>query len=299
MKFALFGSMFPDRTAKAEEQICGVCEAIRRNGGELSLPVNFFNSLPAHLRQRISPICTLDEILPPVNMVVSVGGDGTFLRTAGTVGDSGIPILGINTGRLGFLAAINYADMEETLQEVMEGTYKVEERSLLKLSTDEAFPPEQFNVHALNEVAILKQDTASMLSIHAYINNDYLTSYQADGLVISTPTGSTAYSLSIGGSILSPTTPTIILSAIAPHNLTSRSLVVDDSSIISLKVESRSHMFLVSVDGESRVLDESVSIQVRKDDYTLRVVKRVGHTFYETLRDKLMWGADVRKQNRP
>lgn len=298
MKFALFGSMFPDRTAKAEEQIYGVCEAIKRNGGDLYLLENFFNSLPPLIRQRIAPLCVLEEVLPEVDMVVSVGGDGTFLRTAGTVANSGIPILGINTGRLGFLAAINYSDLEVTLREVIEGNYKIEDRALLKLSTDELFPPDDFNIHALNEVAILKQDTASMLSIHAYINNDYLTSYQADGLVISTPTGSTAYSLSIGGAILSPTTPSIILSAIAPHNLTSRSLVVDDSSIISLKVESRSHTFLVSVDGESRVLDESVSIQVRKDDYTLRVVKRIGHTFYETLRDKLMWGADVRKQNR-
>jgi NAD+ kinase len=228
-------------------------------------------------------------------MAVSVGGDGTFLRTAATVSDSGIPVLGINTGRLGFLAAINYTDMNETLQEVMAGAYKVEDRTLLKLLTGETSSPKHFNVHALNEVAILKQDTASMLSIHACVNDDYLTSYQADGLVISTPTGSTAYSLSIGGAILSPTTPSIILSAIAPHNLTSRSLVVDDSSIISLKVESRSHTFLVSVDGESRVLDESVGIRIRKDDYTLRVVKRIGHTFYETLRDKLMWGEDVRK----
>ena len=296
MRFALFGSMFPDRTAKAEEQIYGVCDAIKRHGGELYLPGNFFQSLPGNIRQKIEPICELAEKLPQVDIVVSVGGDGTFLRTAASVGNSGIPVLGINTGRLGFLAAINYADVEETLQEVMNGTYRVEERTLLKLTTDETFPPEFFNTHALNEVAILKQDTASMLSIHAYINNDYLTSYQADGLVISTPTGSTAYSLSIGGSILSPTTPSIILSAIAPHNLTSRSLVVDDSSIISLKVESRSHMFLVSVDGQSRVLDENIALQVRKGDYTLRVVKRIGHTFYETLRDKLMWGADVRKQ---
>lgn len=295
MKFALFGSIFPDRSAKAEEQICGVCEGIYRNGGELCLLDSFFNTLPSPVRQRIAPICTIEETLPLVDIVVSVGGDGTFLRTAYIVGNSAIPVLGINTGRLGFLAAINYADMEETLQEVLAGTYRVEERSLLKMSTDEAFPPDNFNVHALNEVAILKQDTASMLSIHAYINNDYLTSYQADGLIIATPTGSTAYSLSIGGSILSPTTPCIILSAIAPHNLTSRSLVVDEESVISLKVESRSHMFLVSVDGESRVLDETVNIQVRKDDYTLRVVKRIGRTFYETLRDKLMWGADLRK----
>ncbi len=298
MRFALFGSMFPDRTAKAEEQILGVCEAIRKHGGDLCLPENFFITLPSLIRQKLEPTCELVETLENVDMVVSVGGDGTFLRTAATVSDLGIPILGINTGRLGFLAAINYADVEETLEEVMRGDYKVQERTLLKMSTDETFPPDYFISNALNEIAILKQDTASMLSIHAYINNDYLTSYQADGLVISTPTGSTAYSLSIGGSILSPTTPSIILSAIAPHNLTSRSLVVDDSSIISLKIESRSHMFLVSVDGQSRVLDETVSIQVRKADYRLRVVKRIGHTFYETLRDKLMWGKDVRKQQK-
>ena len=298
MKFALFGSMFPDRSALAEEQILGVCESIIRHGGDLYLPESFFNTLPAYIRHKLDSLCELVESLPAVDMVVSVGGDGTFLRTSTTVGRTGIPVLGINTGRLGFLAAINYSDVDETLDEVMQGNYIEEERTLLKMTTDETFPPEHFNSNALNEIALLKQDTASMLSIHAYINNDYLTSYQADGLIISTPTGSTAYSLSIGGSILAPTTPTIILSAIAPHNLTSRSLVVEDSSIISLKVESRSHMFLVSVDGQSRVLDETVSIQIRKADYSLRVVKRVGQNFYETLRDKLMWGADVRKQHK-
>ena len=298
MKFALFGSMFPDRTVKAEEQILGVCESIIRYGGKLCLTESFFLTLPQYIKHKLDSVCDIVEALPKVDMAVSVGGDGTFLRTATTVGNTGIPVLGINTGRLGFLAAINYSDVDETLKEVMERNYREEERTLLKMSTDETFPPEHFNTNALNEIALLKQDTASMLSIHAYINNDYLTSYQADGLIISTPTGSTAYSLSIGGSILSPTTPSIILSAIAPHNLTSRSLVVDDSSIISLKVESRSHMFLVSVDGQSRVLDETVSIQIRKADYTLRVVKRVGRTFYETLRDKLMWGADVRKQQK-
>ena len=298
MKFALFGSMFPDRTVKAEEQILGVCDSIIRYGGKLCLTESFFLTLPQYIKNKLDSVCDIVEALPKVDMAVSVGGDGTFLRTATTVGNTGIPVLGINTGRLGFLAAINYSDVDEALKEVMERNYREEERTLLKMSTDETFPPEHFNTNALNEIALLKQDTASMLSIHAYINNDYLTSYQADGLIISTPTGSTAYSLSIGGSILSPTTPSIILSAIAPHNLTSRSLVVDDSSIISLKVESRSHMFLVSVDGQSRVLDETVSIQIRKADYTLRVVKKVGRTFYETLRDKLMWGADVRKQQK-
>ena len=228
-------------------------------------------------------------------MAISVGGDGTFLRTSSIVGSSGIPVLGINTGRLGFLAAINFADVEDTFDEIVNGQYKTEERTLLKLTSDESSTPFGYNIYALNEVAILKQDTASMLSIHAYINNEYLTSYQADGLVIATPTGSTAYSLSVGGSILSPTTPSIILSAVAPHNLTSRPLVVDDNSVISLKVESRSRTFLVSLDGQSQVFNENIGIEIRKADHRLKIVKRIGHTFYETLRDKLMWGADVRQ----
>ena len=124
MKFALFGSMFPDRTVKAEEQIYGVCDAIKRHGGELFLPENFYITLPANIRQKIDPICQLAETLPDVDMVVSVGGEGTFLRTSATVGDSGIPVLGINTGRLGFLAAINYSDVEDTLTEVMRGDRK-------------------------------------------------------------------------------------------------------------------------------------------------------------------------------
>lgn len=296
MKFALFGSMFPDRTPRAEEQIVGVCQSIKDHGGDLYVPKLFFSTLPSSIQEQIDNLASVVDKFPLLDMVVSVGGDGTFLRTAQTVGNSGIPILGINTGRLGFLAAINYADLDVTLQEVSEGQYRTEDRTLLNLKTSESNPPEYFNSNALNEVAVSKQDTASMLSIHAYINNDYLTSYQADGLVIATPTGSTAYSLSIGGSILSPSTPSIILSAIAPHNLTSRSLVVDDDSVISLKINSRSHTFLVSVDGQSRVLDESVSIEIRKANYVLRVVKRLGQTFYETLRDKLKWGEDVRKQ---
>lgn len=295
MKFALFGSIFPDRTPKMEEQLFGVCEAIKQYPTELYLPKNLFRSLPVHLQEKLGPICELFVELPDVDMAVSVGGDGTFLRTATTVGDTGIPVLGINAGRLGFLAAINYTDVHETLQEIINNSYKVEERTLLKMHTSESKEPFGYPLYALNEVALLKQDTASMLAIHAYINNEYLTTYQADGLVIATPTGSTAYSLSIGGSILTPTTPSLILSAIAPHNLTSRPLVVDDNSVISLKVESRSKMFLLSLDGQSQVFDETVGIEVRKADYTLKVVKRIGHTFFETLRDKLMWGADVRQ----
>lgn len=295
MKFALFGSIFPDRPQKMEEQLYSVCEAIKKHPTELYLPENLFHSLPAHLQKKLEPLCELFTELPDVDMAVSVGGDGTFLRTATAVGDTNIPVLGINAGRLGFLADIHYADVEETLREIMENAYNIEERTLLKLHTTESDEPFGYPVYALNEVAVLKQDTASMLAIHAYINNEYLTTYQADGLIIATPTGSTAYSLSVGGSILTPTTPSLILSAIAPHNLTSRPLVVDNNSVISLKVESRSKTFLLSLDGQSQVFHQNVGIEILKADYTLKVVKRIGHTFFETLRDKLMWGADVRQ----
>lgn len=296
MKFAIFGSMFGERSAEAEAQICRVCESLRRHGQEIYLPENFFLSLPGDVQQKVKSFATLFVELPNVDMAISVGGDGTFLRTSSIVGNSGIPVLGINTGRLGFLAAINFADVEDTFDEIVNGKYKIEERTLLKLTSDESSKPFGYHIYALNEVAILKQDTASMLLIHAYINNEYLTSYQADGLVIATPTGSTAYSLSAGGPVLTPTTPSIILSAIAPHNLTSRPLVVDDNSCVSLRVESRSHTFLVSIDGQSQVFNENVGLEIRKAAHRLKVVKRIGHTFYETLRDKLMWGADLRRK---
>ncbi|HBC38603.1 MAG TPA: NAD kinase, partial [Porphyromonadaceae bacterium] len=189
----------------------------------------------------------------------------------------------------GFLADVNFSDLKETLHEIFTGEYEIEERSLLEIAVDE---PNR----ALNEVAILKQDTASMLTIHTYINNDFLTSYQADGLVVATPTGSTAYSLSVGGPILVPSSPSFVLSPIAPHNLTSRPLIVQDDAKIKLRIESRSNSFLVSLDGQSQVCHVRTEIEVKKADYMLKVVKRKGHTFYETLRDKLMWGVDVRRK---
>ena len=161
-------------------------------------------------------------------------------------------------------------------------------------SSDGAKMNADFVNYSLNEVAVLKQDTSSMLTIHAYIDHEYLTSYQADGLVVATPTGSTAYSLSIGGPIMVPTAPNIILTAIAPHSLNSRPLVVDSSSKIRLEIESRSDNYLVSLDGVSQTLRADTVLEICKADYAQPVVKRRGHTFFETLRNKLMWGADIR-----
>ena len=289
MKIALFGSTFPEYTPQAESQMIKVCEAVKQYPVELYFSDTLFYSVSRFTQDPLRPLCLLFDELPPVDLALSVGGDGTFLRTAAVVGNSDIPVLGINTGRLGFLADVNFSDLKETLHEIFTGEYEIEERSLLEIAVDE---PNR----ALNEVAILKQDTASMLTIHTYINNDFLTSYQADGLVVATPTGSTAYSLSVGGPILVPSSPSFVLSPIAPHNLTSRPLIVQDDAKIKLRIESRSNSFLVSLDGQSQVCHVRTEIEVKKADYMLKVVKRKGHTFYETLRDKLMWGVDVRRK---
>lgn len=295
MKIALIGSIFPDRTESAEQQVLDVCYLIDKYGLALYISKTFFESLSSSSRDKLIKFCTLFDTLPAVDMAVSVGGDGTFLRTAATIGNSGIPILGINTGRLGFLAAINFSDVEATLHDIARENYLIEERSLLKLHTTSTTLEPGFNTIALNEVAVMKQDTSSMMTIHAFIDNNFLTSYQADGLIIATPSGSTAYSMSVGGPILVPNSPSFVLSPIAPHNLTSRPLVIGNDSKIRLTIESRSHNFLVSLDGQSQIFTENSEIEIEKADYVLKVVKRVGHTFFETLRDKLMWGVDVRK----
>ena len=228
-----------------------------------------------------------------LDIALSVGGDGTFLRTAMHIGRKDIPILGINTGRLGFLADIGTTEIEDTLEEIFKNYYHVEERTLLRLTTE----TDRFGGYhyALNEVAILKRDTASMITIHTSLNQEYLTSYQADGLVIATPTGSTAYSMSVNGPIMLPQVNSLILSPVAPHSLNVRPLVIPDDLEISLTVACRTSSFLISLDGRSEVFPSGTQFMVSKADFNVRVIKRYGHTFYKTLREKLMWGTDVRK----
>lgn len=295
MKIALFGSWYNDKSDEHESQFYAVYQKIRAYDIDLYLPEFFFNTLSTSLKEKIESSITLfDTDFPKVDLAFSIGGDGTFLRTANATAQYKIPILGINTGRLGFLADIKFEDLDETLEEIFQNNYRIEMRMLLKTKLINNGLDEGFESYSLNEVAILKQDTSSMLTIHAFIDDEYLTSYQADGLVVATPTGSTAYSLSIGGPIMVPTAPNIILTAIAPHSLNSRPLVVDSNSKITLKVESRSSKYLVSLDGESQTLNVDTLLEISKADYSQPVVKRCGHTFFETLRNKLMWGVDVR-----
>jgi NAD+ kinase len=221
-----------------------------------------------------------------------MGGDGTFLKAAGRVGRKNIPILGVNMGRLGFLADISPDDIEHCINALAQDDFAIESRALIQVEADGNLLGD-FS-YALNDVAILKRDTASMISIRANINGQYLNTYQADGLVVSTPTGSTAYSLSNGGPIIVPGTKVFSMTAVAPHSLNVRPIVIPDSAVVELDVESRSHNFLVAIDGRSEKCKEGTKITLRRAPYDVKVVKRSDHRYFNTLREKMMWGADSR-----
>lgn len=226
------------------------------------------------------------------DFVISIGGDGTLLETITHVGKSETPILGVNTGRLGFLATTNKDMISQALESIENKKFDIDSRMLLKMdSSDSIFDELNFG---LNEVTVLKQDTSSMITVHSYINDEFLNSYWADGLIIATPTGSTGYSLSCGGPVVLPHSNNLIITPVSPHNLNVRPLVVSDSCTISLEVESRSDYFMVSLDSRSRTLKSGLKLQIRKEDFSAKLIKFDGYNFVNTLRKKLNWGLDVR-----
>ena len=203
-----------------------------------------------------------------------------------------MPLIGINTGHLGFLANYVPHEVEDVLRDVMAGQCHVEERTVITLSTDDTTL--QGYTSALNEIAILKHDISAMINIHTYVDHEYLTTYRADGLIVATPTGSTAYSLSVGGPIIEPHLGALTLTPVAPHSLNMRPIVLADTSTIDLEVESRSGSFLVSLDGRSNSYKAGISLHIQKAPYTLKLITHPDHTFFSTLRQKMMWGMDQR-----
>ena len=289
MRIGIFGN---EHQAGKRDLIRSLFDNIKRRGASIYVDSHFraFLDDSFGFRPEMDGVLSDDDF--KLDIALSVGGDGTFLKTVARVNKRDIPILGINTGRLGFLADIGGEEVEEALDEIFDGRYKVEERSLLRLCTDShAF--RGYN-YALNEIAVLKRDSSSMITIHTFLDGEYLTSYWADGLVIATPTGSTAYSMSVNGPIIVPQNNSIVLSPVAPHSLNVRPLVIPDTCEITLRVESRNRYFLISLDGRSEIFPASMELRIRKADYTAKVIKRHNHTFYQTLREKLMWGADAR-----
>jgi NAD+ kinase len=226
------------------------------------------------------------------DFMLSAGGDGTLLEAITYVGDRGIPILGINTGRLGFLATTARDEIAEALDALLAGDYRIRERTLIKLINGEKW----FGGinYGLNEFAILKRDTSSMIVVHTYIDGEYLNSYWADGLLVSTPTGSTGYSLSCGGPLVVPGSHDFIIAPVSPHNLNVRPLIVSDDSTISFEIESRSNNFLISFDSRSVKVPTNIRLAVKKADFKIRLVELKNYNYYETLREKLKWGLDLR-----
>jgi NAD+ kinase len=289
LKFAIFGNIYQTKKSAAIRQVLSCLE-------ELGVGLQFDEEYYEYLKdvQRIDVPCA--QVFAgsafDADFAISMGGDGTFLKTANRVADKQIPILGINMGRLGFLADVTPDDINESLRALCQGNYEVEDRAVIGVSADGR--PLGAAPYALNDVAILKRDTAAMISIHATINGEYLTTYQADGIIVSTPTGSTAYSLSNGGPIIVPGTHVLLLTAVAPHSLNVRPIVIPDSAVITFDVESRSHSFLTAIDGRSEKCREETQITLKRAPFTTRVVKRSGNAYFATLREKMMWGADVR-----
>lgn len=225
------------------------------------------------------------------NLVVSMGGDGTLLRTAAAIEHNETPILGINTGHLGFLADVNPENIDIAVHALQKGYYTIESRSVLSVETT---PKLSIYPKALNEVAVLKFDNSALINIRAEIDGNVLTDYVADGLIICTPTGSTGYALSVNGPIISPYSQTFCIAPIAPHSLNIRPVIVNDSAEIRLSVTSRTHKFLISIDGRNEVLDESIHIHLKKASYSIKIMKITHQHFFDTLRDKMGWGADQR-----
>ena len=288
-KFALFGNIYQ---AKKSAHVLRLLSILEKHEAEVCIHKEFYQFLTKDQKMDIRTAGVFEGSDFEADMVLSMGGDGTFLKAASYVGDKCIPILGINTGRLGFLADVSPEEMEETFQDIYKGNYKIEGRSVLQL-TSEGKPLKGY-AFGLNEIAVLKQDSSSMISIHTSINGAYLTTYQADGLVIATPTGSTAYSLSVGGPVIVPHSKTIAITPVAPHSLNVRPIVINDDWEITLDVESRSHNFLIAIDRRSETCREGTRLTIRKANYQIKVVKRPNHVFFHTLRDKMMWGADGR-----
>ncbi len=291
MRIAFFGLQFYERylnsyqlmISKLEEADC-----------ELWFNDDFYQKIIKQIKftHKAKIYHSRGDLKPMPDTFISLGGDGTFLDTITLVGDSNIPILGINMGRLGFLSSVSHHEVEQAIEALLSSNYILDKRSLLSLHTDnDLFGELNF---ALNELTIQKKDNLSMIVVHVYIDDQFLNSYWSDGLLISTPTGSTAYGLSVGGPIVVPGSENFVISPIAPHNLTVRPIVIPNGSTIKLKVQGRSSSFLVGLDSRFETIDSSIELVVERSKFYINMIQIGKRSFYDTIREKLNWGLDIR-----
>ncbi len=291
MKIAIFGTATVNNTSEA---IQSLFQKLNEYKTEMFIYEPFYKFIKQKIQINgaIKTFNSHEELIGKVDYMLSIGGDGTFLSTLNYIRDSGIPVLGINTGRLGFLANVSQTEISNAVEALALKKFSIEKRALISVTE----PMDLFGEvnYGLNEVTILKKDDLSMITIHTYINDDYLNSYHADGLIIATPTGSTAYSLSCGGPLVMPGSENFVLTPIAPHNLNVRPLVVSDSNVIKLKVEGRSNEYLASIDSRTKTINSCVEITIQKAEFYLNIIKLENQNFFNTIRNKLLWGLDSR-----
>ncbi|WP_426432427.1 NAD kinase [Winogradskyella sp. HB-48] len=291
MKIAVYGQNYTkDSTQKAFEILLDV---LLDKKVDIYIESNFLIQQSPELQQS-SAIRKFIQLDRSFDLLISIGGDGTILRAITYVRDLGIPIVGVNTGRLGFLATIQTDEIESALAEIFNGNYKISERSLLSVTTfpnSSAIGETNF---ALNEIALSRKNTTSMITVETHLDDEYLTSYWADGLILSTPTGSTGYSLSCGGPVITPEANNFALTPIAPHNLSARPLIIPDKTIVTFKVDGREDQFLMSLDSRIVTLPNTTTVTVQKAGFVIKMVERLNETFLDTLRKKLLWGEDRR-----
>jgi NAD+ kinase len=292
MKVAIFGQYYQNDTRPI---IKDIFVFFNNNSVELVIEEQFLKILYEEkiVEKQYATFSSHKDLNSSFDILISIGGDGTILRAATYVRDSGIPLLGINAGRLGFLAKVQKENIEQFLQIVLEKQYTLTKRTLLSLESNTKTTPFDINF-AMNEVTVARKDTTSMITIETYLNGEYLTSYWADGLIISTPTGSTGYSLSCGGPILTPDVKALVITPIAPHNLNARPLVIQDDLEIKLIVSGREDEYLVSLDSRITPIDNNSILIIKKTPYQINMVEIPNETFFKTLRNKLLWGQDKR-----
>ncbi|WP_046755122.1 NAD kinase [Kordia jejudonensis] len=293
MKVGIYGQFYHKDSG---EYIQYLLETLHHFGIEIHVEKHFYEifSSKLNISKKYKTFSSYDDLDNSFELFLSLGGDGTILRTITLVQDLNIPILGINTGRLGFLATIQKEEIKEAISKIIGKEFTVIERSVLAVATS----PENEDIKnmnfALNEVTVARKDTTSMITVKTHLNDEYLNSYWADGLIVATPTGSTGYSLSCGGPVITPDNNSMVLTPIAPHNLNARPLVIPDHTTIQLEVSGREDKHLISLDSRIATVNINTIITVKKAPFTIKLVELEGQSFLKTLRKKLLWGEDKR-----
>ena len=288
MKVAILGKFLK---AEPSHYITKLISLLKKREVSVFLEKEYYNQLKELLPENINSFTKLDK---SYDLLISIGGDGTILKAITFVKHLSIPIVGINSGRLGFLAKIKIDKIEEAIDEIISGNYSISERSLIEVITSEKNNELSKLNFALNEIAVSRKNTTSMISIETKLDDNYLNSYWADGLIIATPTGSTGYSLSCGGPIIMPEAENLVITPIAPHNLNARPLIIADSTEISLMINGRENEFLISLDSRITTLSNTNVVVIKKSPFKIKMIELENESFLITLREKLMWGKDKR-----